>query len=200
MSRQQQPGSRNSRNITGAFRAVASGVPGADDDLAALVYEPLRAIAARQLQSSPGTDALDPSALVHEAYLILTRQLHARWRDRAHFFAVASRVMRRIIVDHARKHRAIKRGGEYRVISLDDAQPLGLSVQERADELIALDEALHRLERLDPRLSKVVDCRFFAGLTEAETAEVLGVTTRTVARHWQKAREWLYAELRPMDA
>jgi RNA polymerase sigma factor (TIGR02999 family) len=186
--------------ITGALRALADGQPGADEALANLVYDPLRAIALRQLQSERAGHTLETNGLVHEAYITLVNQPGANWRDRAHFFSVAARVMRRILVDHARKHRALRRGGDYQVVSLDDVRPAAMATHQRADELIALDEALDRLEQLDPRLSKVVECRFFAGLTEAETAEVLGVTPRTVARDWIKARGWLYRELRPDDA
>ncbi len=192
------PGSRPA--ITGALRALASGTPGADEQLAELVYEPLRAIAVRQLQFERAGHTLETNGLVHEAYITLVNQPGANFRDRSHFFAVAARVMRRILVDHARKHRTARRGGEYQVVSIDDVRPGGIAVRERAEELIALDEALDRLERLDPRLSKVVECRFFAGLTEAETAEVLGVTSRTVTRDWIKARAWLYQQLRSDDA
>ena len=186
--------------ITGALRAVTDGAPGAEELLANLVYDPLRAIAMRQLQAERAGHTLETNALVHEAYFTLVNQPGANWKDRSHFFAVAARVMRRILVDHARKHRAARRGGDYQVLSLDEVQPGAIVAHERAEELIALDDALGRLEQLDPRLSRVVECRFFAGLTEAETAEVLGVTARTVARDWIKARAWLYQELRPDDA
>jgi RNA polymerase sigma factor (TIGR02999 family) len=199
-SRFRDSAARRTPAITGALRALASGAPGADEALANLVYDPLRAIALRQLQSERAGHTLETNGLVHEAYITLVNQPGANWRDRAHFFAVAARVMRRILVDHARKHRAVRRGGDYQVVSLDDVRPGVMATHQRADELIALDEALDRLEQLDPRLSKVVECRFFAGLTEAETAEVLGVTPRTVARDWIKARGWLYRELRPEDA
>ena len=186
--------------ITGALRALSKGAPGADEVLANLVYEPLRAIAIRQLKSERDGHTLETNGLVHEAYITLINQPGANWRDRTHFFAVASRVMRRILVDHARRHRAARHGGAYQVVSLDDVQPGAIAASERAEELLALDEALGRLEQLDPRLSRVVECRFFAGLTEAETAEVLGVTPRTVGRDWVKARGWLYRELRRDDA
>jgi RNA polymerase sigma factor (TIGR02999 family) len=186
--------------ITGALRALASGAPGAGDQLADLVYDPLRAIAHRQLQSERTGHTLQTTGLVHEAYLRLVDQQQAEWGDRAQFFAIAARVMRRILVDYARKHRAARRGGAYRLVSLDDPDAGAIAAAERADELIALDEALDRLEQLDPRASKVVECRFFGGLTEIETGEVLGIAPRTVAREWVKARGWLYQELRPDDA
>jgi RNA polymerase sigma factor (TIGR02999 family) len=194
-----EPRRRTTPAITEALRALSDGTAGADELLAELVYDPLRAIAMRQLQSERAGHTLETNGLVHEAYITLINQPGANWRDRSHFFAVAARVMRRILVDHARKHRATRRGGEYQVVSLDDVQPGSIAAHERAEELIALDEALDRLEQLDPRLSKVVECRFFAGLTEAETAEVLGVTPRTVARDWLKARGWLYQQLRSED-
>ena len=194
-----EPVRRTTPAITEALRALAGGAAGADDLLAELVYDPLRAIAMRQLQSERAGHTLETNGLVHEAYITLINQPGANWRDRSHFFAVAARVMRRILVDHARKHRATRRGGDYQVVSLDDVQPGSIAAHERAEELISLDEALDRLEQVDPRLSKVVECRFFAGLTEAETADVLGVTTRTVARDWLKARGWLYQQLRPDD-
>lgn len=186
--------------ITGELRALAMGAPGADERLASLVYEPLRAIALRQMKAERAGHTLEANGLVHEAYVTLVRQHGAQWRDRAHFFAVAARVMRRILVDHARRHRTVRRGGDYQVVSLEDVQPGAMATRDRAEELLALDDALTRLEQLDPRLSKVVECRFFAGLTESETAEVLGVTPRTVTRDWLKARGWLYQQLCPDDA
>ena len=160
----------------------------------------LRAIAHRQLQSERPGHTLQTTGLVHEAYLRLIDQQRVEWGDRAHFFSVAARVMRRVLVDYARKHRTARRGGEYQLVSLDVPDAGTIAAAARADELIALDEALVRLERLDARLSQVVECRFFAGLTETETAEALGVTPRTVARDWVKARGWLYQELRDADA
>lgn len=187
-------------DITNVLRAVASGAPGAGDRLADLVYDPLRAIAHRQLQSERTGHTLQTTGLVHEAFLRLVDQRQADWSGRTQFFAVAARVMRRILVDYARKHRAARRGGAYRVVSLDDPDVGAIAAAERADELIALDEALARLEQIDPRACKVVECRFFGGLTEIETAEVLGIAPRTVAREWVRARGWLYQELREPDA
>jgi RNA polymerase sigma factor (TIGR02999 family) len=187
-------------DITGALRALRQGAPGANDRLAHLVYDSLRAIAHRQLQSERPGHTLETTGLVNEAYLKLVDQHRADWSDRAQFFAVAARAMRRILVDYARRHRTLRRGGQQRVLSLDDTDAGAVAASERADELIALDEALTRLQAMDDRLSLVVECRFFAGLTEAETAEVLGVTARTVARDWVKARGWLFQELRPDDA
>ena len=130
--------------------------------------------------------------MVHEAYLRLVDQTRVQWTDRKHFFGIASLAMRRILVDYARRHGAAMRGGNRRPVTLDEA---AMSVDDRADTLVALDEALDRLRELDERLVRVVECRFFGGLTEEETAEALGVTARTVRRDWVKAKGWLYQEL-----
>lgn len=156
------------------------------------VYEDLFRIAHRQLGRFRPGDTLDTSALVHDAYLRLVDQTHASWQDRGHFFATAARAMRFIIVDHARQRSTQKRGGGVSLLRLDDAD---VPVNEQAEMLIALDDALTRLAGVDERLARVVECRFFAGLTEVETAEALGVTDRTVRRDWLKARAWLHVEL-----
>jgi RNA polymerase sigma factor (TIGR02999 family) len=161
-----------------------------------LVYDELRRIAHRQLASERSGHTLSTTALVHEAYLRLVDQKRVQWSDRAHFFAIATRAMRRILVDYARRHRALRRGRGQRPVSLEDSAVGSVAAADRAEELIALDEALDRLATLDERLCRVVECRFFGGLTEVETATVLGVTARTVARDWVKARGWLYQELR----
>lgn len=196
----QQPGvadeSRGREEITDALLDVRIGAPEALARLVPLVYEELRGIAHRQLRAEPAGHTLSTTALVHEAYLRLVDQTRAQWADRAQFFAVAARVMRRILVDYARRHRALRRGGTHRQSSLDDADAAAVAAAERGEELIALDEALDRLEALDDRLVRVVECRFFVGLTESETADVLGVTSRTVARDWVKVKGWLYDELR----
>jgi RNA polymerase sigma factor (TIGR02999 family) len=161
------------------------------DTLFPLVYGELRVIARRKLGGRTG-ETLGTTALVHEAYLKLVDQSRVGWRDRAHFFAVAAMAMRQILVDHARHHAARKRGGGWRRVSLQDDV---VSVGEQADALLELDRALERLAGLNTRLARVVECRFFGGLTEQETAEALGVTERTVRRDWVKARGLLYHEL-----
>ena len=166
--------------------------PGAVEQLLPMVYEELRRIAHRQLLSERADHTLNTTGLVHEAYLRLAAPRGIEWADRAHFFAVAARAMRRVLIDHARRFRASKRGGTRLRIPLDDAN---LAVEERADELLALDEALEQLASLDPRQSQVVECRFFGGMTEEETAAALGVTERTVRRDWVKAKGWLYQQL-----
>ena len=192
-----EPSPEDPEAITEALGALRNGAPDAMDRLAPLVYERLRRIAHRQLRAEPVGHTLSTTALVHEAYLRLVDQTRAEWQDRGHFFAVASGAMRRILVDYARRYRAARRGGgddgaPVRPISLDDTD---IPVDERADALVALDEALERLGRLDERQARVVECRFFGGLSEAETAAALGISQRTVAREWVTARGWLYQEL-----
>jgi len=185
--------------ITEALADVRVGAPGAMDRLIDLVYADLARIAHRQLGLEAAGHTFSTTELVHEAYLRLVDQTRAEWADRGHFFAVAARVMRRILVDHARRHRAARRGGPHRrAISLDaleSGEVAALTGDARADVLLAMDEALERLATLDARQARVVECRFFGGLTEPETAEALGVTERTVARDWVKARGWLYQAL-----
>ncbi|CAA9354634.1 MAG: hypothetical protein AVDCRST_MAG89-3342 [uncultured Gemmatimonadetes bacterium] len=159
-----------------------------------LVYEDLRHLARRHLRREAAGHTLSTTALVHEAYVRLERA-NPPWGDRAHFFALAATAMRRILVDHARRHHAARRGGAPSRVPLEAIE--GMAVEERADLLVALDDALARLARLDPRQVRVVECRFFGGLTEEETAQALGVGLRTAKRDWAKARSWLYGELFP---
>ena len=177
--------------ITELLLAVRGGDSGARDRLYAAVYDDLRRIAHRQLQGERTDHTLGTTGLVHEAYMRLVDLDRMEWQDRGQFFRAAAGAMRRILVDYARKHRAARRGGGVSPGFLDDNAPAA----ERSDMLVALDEALERLARLSERLSQVVECRFFGGLTEEETAEALGVTARTVERDWAKARAWLYLEL-----
>jgi RNA polymerase sigma factor (TIGR02999 family) len=158
-----------------------------------LVYEELRRIAQRQLRAERADHTLSTSALVNEAYLKLAAQTRAAWNDHAHFLAVAAQAMRRILVDYARQHHASKRGGDRQRVTLDSGV-IG-PADERAESLIALDDALSRLAKLDPRQSRVVECRFFAGLSVDETARVLGLSPATVKRDWVAARAWLNREL-----
>ena len=162
--------------------------------LFALVYEELRRIAHRRRRPNGTGETLGTTALVHEAYLKLVDQTRPEWQDRAHFFAVAAMAMRQILVDQARQRFAQKRGGTRRRVSVDDTT---ISVDDQAEALVELDAALGRLSSMDQRLGRVVECRFFGGLTEEETAEALGVTARTVRRDWVKAKGLLHAELNP---
>ena len=185
--------------IAEALGAMRAGVPGAVDRLVTLVYADLARIAHRQLRLEADGHTLSTTALVHEAYLRLVDQTRAEWTDRVQFLAAAAHVMRRVLVDYARRHSAARRGGAGRRVAsleaLERADVGRLAVEERADILLALDEALDRLAALDARQARVVECRFFGGLTEAETAAALGVTSRTVTRDWFKARGWLFQAL-----
>jgi RNA polymerase sigma-70 factor (ECF subfamily) len=136
---------------------------------------------------------LQPTALVLEAYIRLTGIREIDWQNRAHFFAVAAQLMRRILVDRARAQHAEKRGGLFAVVTFDEALPA--AVFQRSEQLIELDEALDRLAELDSRQARIVELRFFTGLTEEETGDVLGISTRTVKREWRVARAWLYAQI-----
>jgi len=135
---------------------------------------------------------LQPTAIATEAYLQLVDQRNRNWQNRAHFFAAAAQAMRHILVDYGRKKRSQKRGGTYQRVDLDQAAQIGIAPD---DDVLELDEALKRLERIDPRQSRIVELRYFGGLTEEETAEVMNISPRTVKREWAVARAWLYAEL-----
>ena len=190
-------GQNGDQTVDGAARSdvlteLRSGRHGALDQLIPLVYNELRAIAHRQLALRARGSTLSTTALVHETYLKLVDQSRADWRDRAHFLAVASIAMRHVLVDRAKARATLKRGGERRRITLDDTH---IAVDDQPDALLQLDGAMNRLAELQPRLARVVECRFFGGLTEDEIAEALGVTVRTVQPDWAKARMLLQREL-----
>ncbi|MFI5210406.1 MAG: sigma-70 family RNA polymerase sigma factor [Gemmatimonadales bacterium] len=187
-----EPTPSGDESITDLLVRLRSGDGEALDRLYPLVYEQLRRIAHRRLRAERPGHTLGTTGLVHETYLRLVDQTRADWRDRAQFYALAARTMRRVVVDYARRYGALRRGGGLKRVPLTEDTAL----TERGETLLALDEALDRLATHNPRLSQVVECRYFAGLTEEETAEGLGVTTRTVQRDWAKARAWLYLELR----
>jgi RNA polymerase sigma factor (TIGR02999 family) len=180
-------------DVTGLLVAWRQGDATAVDRLFPLVYDELRRIAHRQLSRERSDHTLGTTALVHEAYLKLVDQTRAQWADRSQFFAIAARAMRRHLVDYARQHLAGKRGGRRERVTLEEEH---LSLDSRADLLLAVDEALDRLRDLDERASRVVECRFFGGLTEEETAAALEITDRTVRRDWVRAKAWLYEALR----
>jgi RNA polymerase sigma factor (TIGR02999 family) len=184
--------------ITDALVALRAGVPDAMERLVPLVYDQLSKMAHRQLGLESTGHTLSTTAVVHEAYLRLVDQTRVQWSDRAHFFAVAAQAMRRVLVDHARRHRAARRGGpERRTMSLEEfeTEAATLAAADRADMLVALDDALRQLAAHDARQASVVELRFFGGMTAAEAAEALGITSRTVERDWVKARGWLYEEM-----
>jgi RNA polymerase sigma factor (TIGR02999 family) len=168
--------------------------PSVVDRLYPIVYDELQRIAHRLLTNERQGHTLSTNALVHEAYLRLVDQTRVEWQDRAHFCAVAAGAMRRILVDYARRRHAEKRGGRQDPLRLDESR---IAINEQAAWVISLDDALTRLAELDERLSKVVECKFFGGLTEEESAEVLQVSKRTVRRDWVKAKAWLFKELYP---
>jgi RNA polymerase sigma factor (TIGR02999 family) len=179
----------NQQSQTGAGGPVLNP---AVDGLFSAVYDELRRIAHRHLQHEPTGHTLTTTDLVHQAYLTLSEQTRAHWTSRAHFMSVAAMAMRRILVDHARSRQSIKRGGTLQRVPLESAAPVAAQPPEL---LVALDEALQRLRGLDARQAQVVECRFFGGMTEDETAEALGIALRTTRRDWVKARSWLYREL-----
>lgn len=186
-------------DITLLLKAWSDGDAAAQERLIALVYKELRQLARRHRRKSGVGETLQTTALVNEAFLRLAGIHNVDWRDRAHFFAVAAQVMRRILVDSARSQGAVKRGGNtQRVQSLDpDAVPAPDS--HRAAELVALDDALTRLAQLDARRARVIELRIFGGLTMEESAEVLGLSTQSVRRDWRLAKAWLLRELSNAD-
>ena len=177
-----------SAHITGVLQAIRSGDSDAVDDLFRAVYDELRRIAHGQRRRWHGDETMDTTALVHEAYLKLVKQDEVDWHDRAHFYAVAATAMRHILTNYAERRLAAKRGGGSPHIPLDEANPIS---EEGAEDLLALNEALERLGEIDPRQSRVVECRFFAGLGIRETAEALGVSHATIERDWALASAWL---------
>jgi RNA polymerase sigma factor (TIGR02999 family) len=185
-------GETNCSETTQLLRAWASGDAGALEQLTPRVYEELRRIAGHFMQNEQPGRTMQTTALVHEAYLKLIDVTNVDWQHRSHFFAIAAQVMRHILLDSARRRLAGKRGGPAPHVNLDEALDVSSS---KAREVIALDDALNGLEKVDPRKAKVVELRFFAGLSVEETATVLDVSADTVMRDWKLARAWLSAEL-----
>jgi RNA polymerase sigma factor (TIGR02999 family) len=181
--------------LTPSSEALARSMPGGVimDALVPLVYAELRRIAHRALSRQPPGQTLQTTDLIHEAFLRLRGQQDATWQDRAHFFAVAARVMRCLLVDRARARAVAKRGGGGMAVSLDEAAAIA---PERPEELLALDEALERLARIDERKCRIVEMRCFAGMNVDEVAEALGIAAITVKREWERAKAWLYKEMR----
>jgi RNA polymerase sigma factor (TIGR02999 family) len=177
-----------SGDITELLVAHGNGVPDALSRLIPLVYDDLRRMARAQRRRLRPGDTLDTTGLVHEAYLKLVDHTRATWRDRGHFLAVSALAMRQIVVDHARARTRLKRGGDQHHTGLDDRH---LAIERDAVQVLAIDRALEQLASVDPRLVRVFECRYFAGLSEQETADALGVSVRTAQRDWLKARAWL---------
>jgi RNA polymerase sigma factor (TIGR02999 family) len=180
-------------DLTQLLLAWGDGDREALDKLAPRVYRELKKLAGGYLRRERPGHTLQPTALAHEAFIKLIDQRNVHWRNRAHFFGIAAQAMRRILVDHARARLAGKRGSGDVVVSLDEAIDVS---DPRADQLLALDEALKRLAQLDPNRGRVIELRYFGGLTLEETAEVLGVSRTTVIREWRMAKAWLYGELK----
>jgi RNA polymerase sigma-70 factor, ECF subfamily len=186
-------GERSASEVTQLLVAWSKGDKAAFEHLAPLVEAELRQLARAFLgRESPG-HTLQPTALINEAYLRLVEWRSVQWQDRAHFFAVAAKMMRRILVNHALSRRRQKRGGRTVVVSLDEAQ--AVSGSGPSADIVALDGALMKLAKIDERKSRLVELRFFGGLSEAETAQVLNSSLRTVQREWSLARAWLFREL-----
>ena len=179
-------------DVTSLLREWSRGDAGARDRLMALLYDELRRLAARALRGERSDHTLQATALVNEAYLRLVDQRQVEWGDRAHFFGVAAHVMRRVLVDSARRHRAVKRGRGAAKVSLEAVE---VSAPVAQVDLLALNDALEQLEARDPREARIVELRFFAGLTVEETARHLNLSPATVKNEWAIAKAWLYREL-----
>jgi RNA polymerase sigma-70 factor, ECF subfamily len=186
-----EPGDPAKGDISTLLHAWSKGDPEALDKLTPIVYDELRRLARRYMRRERASHSLQTTALVNEAYMRLVDYKRMQWHDRAHFFAVSSQLMRRILVEHARR-RNLKRGAGVQHVSLDEAAVVG---QGRGTDMVALDDALNQLALLDPRKVKVVEMRFFGGLSVEESAEVLQISTVTVLRDWSTAKAWLYREL-----
>lgn len=180
------------QDVTFFLQGVAAGDSGAFDEVVAIVYPELRQIARRQLRRVRFGETLDTTCLVHEAYLKLADQQAAKWQNRNHFFAISAHAMRQILVDHARRHTAQKRGGGEAAESLEDVHAV---VVDDAEHILKLNEALDRLGEADERMLRVVECRFFSGLSEQEIADALDVSPTTVQRLWRRARALLRAQM-----
>jgi RNA polymerase sigma-70 factor (ECF subfamily) len=179
-------------NITPLLRDLQNGDREAASKLTPLLYNELRRLARNYMRRERTDHTLQATALVHEAYLKLVKQPSTAWQDRSHFFGIAAHVMRQILIDHARGHLREKRGGAQKAVPLDEACAF---FPGQSAELLRVDEALERLEKLDPRQSKIVELRFFGGLSVEEAAEFLKISPKTVKRDWSMARAWLRAEL-----
>lgn len=192
MSEEEVKSETNSHEVTQLLISWSDGDKSALDKLMPLIYRSLQKIAHLHLNRERSSHTLQTTALVHEAYMKMIDQNSVHWKNRSHFFAIASQAMRRILIDYARRQIAEKRGGEGEKISLDDIDVASINPDQN---LLALDEALNELEKIDPEQTRIIELRYFGGLTVDETAEVLQISPRTVAREWAMARAWLYRNL-----
>ncbi|PYS56944.1 MAG: RNA polymerase subunit sigma-70 [Acidobacteria bacterium] len=183
---------QDSHEVTQLLIQWSNGDKAALDKLMPLIYSELRQLARHYMSRERPGHTLQTTALVNEAYMRLVNRKGVHWQNRAHFFAIAAQLMRSILVDHARSHTYAKRGGGAHKIALDDAMAVS---QQRAADVVALDDALKRLAEIDPQQSRIVEMKFFGGLTIEETAEVLGLSPATIKREWSTAKAWLYHEL-----
>lgn len=183
----------STQDLTQMLLKLSEGNTQVVDDILPLIYGELRNLAGNYLRRERSDHTLQPTALVHEAYLKLIDQKQVKWQNRAHFFGIAANIMRRILVDYARQHKAEKRGGDAEKMPLEEE--IVIVASGKSAELLALDEALETLAEIDPQKSKIVELRYFGGLSVEETAEVLGVSEITVKRHWRMAKAWLYGQL-----
>ena len=163
------------------------------EQLMPLVYDELRRMARNYMRRQPSGHTFQTTELIHEAYLKIAGGEEKKWQNRAHFFGIAAQVMRRILMDHARKHQADKRGGEFEKLPIEEE--ILIVSQDKSSELIALDDALEELAKIDPDKAKIVELRYFGGLSIEETAEVMGVSVPTINRHWKMAKAWLYSQV-----
>ena len=186
---------RAGSDVTQLLEAVSKGEPRALNELLPLVHAELRRQAARYLRRERQNHTLQPTALVNEAFLKLVEQRNVRWQNRAHFFGVAAQSMRRVLIDHARTQKRLKRGGPKHQVTLDDAM---IRTEGRSIDVLALDQALDRLAVIDERQARIVELRFFGGLSVEETGEVVGLSPATIKREWSMAKAWLHSELKSL--
>ncbi len=180
------------KDVTELLEAMSTGKEGALDALIPVVHAEMRRQAARYLRRERQNHTLQPTALVNEAFLKLVEQRNVRWQNRAHFFGIAAQAMRRVLIDHARAQRRIKRGGPNQQVTLDDAM---IREESRSIDVLALDQAMQRLAVIDERQARIVELRYFGGLSVEETAEVVGVSPATIKREWSMAKAWLHVTL-----
>jgi RNA polymerase sigma-70 factor (ECF subfamily) len=186
-------GDEHCGEVTALLTQLSKGNQEAADKLIPLVYKELHRLAEAYMRRERVDHTLQPTALVHEAFIKLVQHHSIDWQSRAHFFGIAAQVMRRVLVDHARGHLRQKRGGVQRRVAMDETL---VFAPEQSEELLQLDEALERLAELDPRQGKIVELRFFGGLTVEQTADLLGISPKTVKRDWSMAKAWLHGELK----